>query len=69
MIFDMLTYLIVFFAVGMLLKNVLTFFHLIKTKNNNPAKCAGCSSGCEIKTLHIHAKGVRTKKDPYKVYL
>lgn len=69
MIQEIIAYLIIAFAFGVLILNTLRFFNLIGKKNVNSSKCGGCTSGCEMKELHIMNKNRPVKHDQYKFYL
>lgn len=69
MIQEIIAYLIIAIAFGILALNILKFFNLVGKKAANPSKCGGCSSGCEMKELHLASKNKIVKHDQYKYYL
>ena len=69
MVQEIIAYLIIAFAFGVLILNTLRFFNLIGKKNVSSSKCGGCTSGCEMKELHIMNKNRPVKHDQYKFYL
>ena len=66
MVQDIIAYLIISAAFGLLLYRVLQFFNLTKKK---PAKCGGCASGCSLKELHVVNIAKFDKDDQYRIYL
>lgn len=69
MIQEIIAYLIITIAFGILVLNILRFFNLIGKKTANSSKCGGCSSGCEMKEMHLTGKSKLVKHDQYKFYL
>jgi len=69
MIQEIIAYLIIFSAFGLLIFKTLSFFSLVGKKNVSQSKCGGCSSGCEMKELHQFTKKNKVKFDQYKFYL
>ena len=67
MIQEIIVYLIITIAFGMLVLSMLRFFNLVGKKEVNSSKCGGCSTSCEMKELHQISK-IR-KYDQYKLYL
>jgi hypothetical protein len=51
MVQNIIAYLIISIAFGMLIVNILRFFNISGKKPANSSKCGGCSAGCEIKEL------------------
>lgn len=66
---EVIAYLIIAIAFGILAINILRFFGLVGKKTANPSKCGGCSTGCEMKGLHLVGKKKLLKHDQYKFYL
>lgn len=66
MIQDIIAYLIVGAAFGILIYRILQFFNLTGTKQS---KCGGCTTGCSLKELHVVNKAKFDKKDQYRFYL
>jgi hypothetical protein len=66
MVQDIIAYLIIGAAFGILAYRILQFFNLTKRK---PAKCGGCATGCSLKELHVVNKAKFNKKDQYRFYL
>lgn len=66
MVQDIIAYLIIGSAFGILIYRILQFFNLTKKK---PAKCGGCTSGCSLKELHVVNKVKFDMKDQYRYYL
>lgn len=69
MIQEVIAYLIIVIAFGILAINILRFFNLVGKKTANSSKCGGCSTGCEMKELHLVGKNKSGKHDQYKFYL
>jgi len=69
MIQEIIAYLIIAIAFGILALNILRFFNLVGKKNVNSSKCGGCSTGCEMKEIHLASKSRLVKHDQYKFYL
>jgi hypothetical protein len=66
MIQDIIAYIIIIAAFGILLYRILQFFNLTKKK---PAKCGNCATSCSLKELHIVNKDKFDNKDQYRFYL
>lgn len=66
MIQDIIAYLIISAAFGILVFRILQFFNLTKKK---PTKCVGCESGCSLKEMHVVNKIKYDKNDQYRFYL
>ncbi len=70
MIQEIITYLIIASAFGILLYNILQFFNLFGKKKQNLGKCGGCSgAGCEIRELQQLNKSQIGQKNQYRFYL
>jgi len=69
MIQELIAYLIIIIAFGMFAYNILSFFNLAVKKNVKSGSCAGCTSGCEMKELHVTNKPKYTKHNKYQFYL
>lgn len=69
MIQEYIAYLIIVTAFGYFIFNILSFFNLAGKKTAKSGSCAGCSSGCEIKELHVMNKRKVNKHDQYRFYL
>jgi hypothetical protein len=69
MLQEIIAYLIIAVAFSILALNILRFFNLVGKKTVNSSKCGGCSSGCEMKELHLTGKARLEKQDQYKFYL
>lgn len=69
MIQEIIAYLIIAIAFGILVLNILRFFNLVGKKAANASKCGGCSTGCEMKELHQISKSKTIKYDQYRFYL
>jgi hypothetical protein len=69
MIQDYIAYLIILVAFGIFIHKILSFFNLIGKKSVAKGNCAGCSSGCEMKEIHLLNKPKFSKEDQYKLYL
>lgn len=65
MIQDIITYLIIVSAFGILTYRILQFFNLTRKKAD---KCGGCSTGCSLKELHVVNKAKFDKKELYRFY-
>jgi len=59
MIQDIIAFLIIAFAFGFLIWNILRFFNLVGKKTANSSNCGGCTSGCEM-------KGINQSKNKYR---
>lgn len=68
MVYDLLTYLIVFGALAALGRNVLLFFNVLKTKGHKSA-CSGCAGGCEVKAIKFPKKELLKSYDQYRFRL
>ncbi len=69
MIQEIIAWLIIIAAFGMLILHVLRFFNLTGKKNTKPGTCSGCSSGCEMKEIHQISKEKIVSTDQYRYYL
>ncbi len=69
MIQDYIAYLIILIAFGIFIHKILLFFNLVGHKSEKSGNCAGCSTGCEMKELHLMNKPRFAKNDQYKLYL
>ncbi len=69
MIQDYIAYLIILIAFGIFIHKILHFFNLVGKKSDKAGNCAGCSTGCEMKELHLMNKPRFVKNDQYKLYL
>lgn len=69
MIQDIIAYLIILVAFGVLTLNMLQFFNVIGKKSVKSSKCGGCSTGCEMKELHQFKKNKPTNYDQYRIQL
>jgi hypothetical protein len=69
MIQDYIAYLIIIVAFGILGFKILSFFNVIGKKSVAHGNCSGCSTGCEMKEIHLLNKPKFSKKDQYKFYL
>jgi len=69
MIQDYIAYLIIVVAFGIFVHKMLSFFNLIGKKSASKGNCSGCTSGCEMKEIHLLNKPKFSKKDQYKFYL
>lgn len=69
MIQEIIAYLIIAIAFGILTLNILRFFNVVGKKHANSSKCGGCSSGCEMKEIHLSGKNKFVKSDQYRFYL
>jgi hypothetical protein len=69
MIQDIIAYLIISVAFGALTLNILQFFNLIGKKTANSSKCAGCSTGCELKELNQFKKDKPTNYNQFRIQL
>jgi len=69
MIQDIIAYLIISFAFGILLIRILRFFNLAGKKTANNSKCGGCTSGCEMKERHAFNKNKPTNYDQFRLQL
>lgn len=56
MIQEIISYLIISIAFGILALNIIRFFKLDGKKPANTSQCGGCSTNCEIKNLHQKAR-------------
>lgn len=66
MIQNIIAYLIIVSAFGMLTYRILQFFNLTSKKAD---KCGGCSTGCSLKELHGANNKVKfDKKELYRFY-
>ncbi|OFX52366.1 MAG: hypothetical protein A2066_00310 [Bacteroidetes bacterium GWB2_41_8] len=65
MIQDIIAYLIIVSAFGILTYRILQFFNLTRKKAD---KCGGCSTGCSLKELHVVNKAKFDKKELYRFY-
>jgi hypothetical protein len=50
MVQDIISYLIIGVAFGILIYRILQFFNITEKKQ---AKCSGCASGCSLKEQHV----------------
>lgn len=48
---DIIAYLIITLAFSSLFYHILRFFNLTGKKQASSSKCAGCTSGCELKEI------------------
>ncbi len=62
---DIIAYIIVIAAFGVLVYRILQFFNVTKKK---ASKCGGCTTGCSLKELHIANKTKFNKNDQYSFY-
>jgi hypothetical protein len=69
MIQNYFAYLIILAAFGIFVNKILRFFNVIGKKSVDKWNCAGCSSGCEMKEIHLINKPKISRKDQYKFYL
>jgi hypothetical protein len=69
MIQDYIAYLIIAFAFGICIHKILRFFNLIGKKSVKKGNCTGCSTGCEMKEIHLLKKPGFIKNEQYKYYL
>jgi len=67
MVQDLIAYLIISIAFGALILHILRFFNIIRKKSVSASKCAGCSTGCEMKELHQFKKP--KDYDQYRIQL
>ena len=65
MVQDIIAYIIIAAAFGVLGFRILQFFNLTKKK---ASKCGGCSTGCSLKELHVANKPKFNKNDQYSFY-
>ncbi len=65
MVQDIIAYIIIIIAFGVLVYRILQFFNLTKKK---ASKCGGCTTGCSLKELHIANKAKFNKNDLYSFY-
>lgn len=66
MIQEIIAYIVIWTAFGILAYRILQFFNLTKKK---PAKCGGCATGCSLKETHVVNKPKFNKNDQYRFYL
>lgn len=66
MVQDIIAYLTIAAAFGVLIYRILQFFNLTGTKQ---AKCGGCTTGCSLKELHVASKPKFDRNDQYRLYL
>ena len=64
-----IVYLIISIALSALMLKTLHLFNIIGKKSVNSSKCAGCSTGCEMKGLHQFKKEQTTGYDQYRMQL
>ena len=69
MIQEYIAYMIITIAFGIFIFNILSFFNITGKKSSKKGNCAGCSTGCEMKELHLMNKPKFMKHDQYKYYL
>jgi hypothetical protein len=69
MIQEIIAYLIITAAFGVFSYKVLSFFNLVGKKTAKSGNCAGCTSGCEMKELHVMNKPKLSKHNKYQFYL
>lgn len=69
MIQDIIAFLIIAFAFGILIWNILRFFNLVGKKTANISHCGGCTSGCEMKGINPGKNKVSKIERQYKFYL
>ncbi len=69
MIQEYIAYLILAIAAGVFIYKILHFFNLTGKKQVKAGNCQGCSTGCEMKELHLMSKRGFMKNDQYKLYL
>ncbi len=69
MVQEIITYLIIAGAFGVVIYNMLVFFRIIGGKKANASNCGSCSGGgCEIKDLHIMNKPKFSRQNKYQFY-
>jgi hypothetical protein len=64
---EVIAYLIIVFAFGLLGLNILRFFNIIKKNDSSSAQCKHCSTRCELKDVQKINK--RGKYNQYRFYL
>jgi len=69
MIQEIIAYLIIIAAFGVFIYNILSFFNFSGRKTEKSGNCTGCTTGCEMKELHLINKPKFSKQDQYKFYL
>jgi hypothetical protein len=69
MIQDYIAYLIIVIALVIFIHKILLFFNLRSKKSAKSGNCSGCTTGCEMKELHLMNKPKFEKQDQYKLYL
>jgi hypothetical protein len=69
MIQEIIAYLIIIASFGAFIYNILSFFNMVGKKSTKSGNCAGCTSGCEIKELHVMNKPKFSKHNKYQFYL
>lgn len=69
MIQDLIAYIIILGAFGVLIHNVLHFFNVVGKKKKNTGGCGSCSSMCDLKEFHQLSKGKLSQRDQYRFYL
>ena len=69
MIQDIIAYLILFAAFGIFIQKILRFLNLSRKSKSNSSACGGCTTGCEMKEIHLMKKGKFAKRDQYRFYL
>ena len=68
MVQEIVAWLIISIAFGILILKILRFFNLVGKKKVNSSQCGGCSSGCEMKEIHKLEKH-KLNYDQYRIYL
>ena len=53
MLQELIAYLIIAIAFGILIRHVLRFFNLVGKKTADSSSCGRCSTVCEMKELHM----------------
>ena len=69
MLQNIIAYLIIFLALSNLIYKILRFFNLTGKQSINSSKCGGCTSGCEMKEIHLLRKNNSIKNDPVRMSL
>ena len=69
MVQELIAYLIIAIAFFTGILYILRFFKLAGKKTAGSSTCGTCSTGCEMKQLHLHKGNKSVKQELYKYYL
>jgi len=69
MVQELIAYLIIAIAFGILILKTMRFLNLVGKKAADSSTCGGCATGCAAKELYLVERKKSKKQDQYKFYL